>query len=139
MTISGAIRGRSNIYNHIESMIRNAQKSVVIATSSNGFKRKVEFLKPLMKKLNDKGVKIRIAAPILPEMTKKAKEIARFADVKNIKNVNARFVVVDGKEVLFMVNHDKDVHESYDIGIWVNTPFFASALHNMFNATWSKI
>ena len=35
-----------------------------------------------------------------------------------------------------MLMDDKDVHPSYDIGIWVNTPYFASALENMFNVAW---
>jgi len=40
---------------------------------------------------------------------------------------------------MFMMMNDEDVHPSYDIGIWVNTPFFASALENMFDATWKNL
>jgi len=35
-----------------------------------------------------------------------------------------------------MVLDDKEVHPTYDIGIWVNTPFFASALSGLFNLSW---
>jgi sugar-specific transcriptional regulator TrmB len=137
--ISGAIKGRSNVYNHIETMIKNAQTSVVIATSSQGLIRKTENLKYLFKKLNEKGVKIRIAAPI-NEMNKKfVKELDKIAEVKNLKEIDARFVLVDGKELLFMISNDESVHESYDIGIWVKTPFFANALHNLFNKSWPSL
>ena len=38
-----------------------------------------------------------------------------------------------------MVLDDKEVHPTYDIGIWVNTPFFASAMKEMFNMAWSDL
>jgi len=38
-----------------------------------------------------------------------------------------------------MLNDDKDVHENYDIAIWVDTPFFANALEGMFNSNWNKL
>ena len=34
---------------------------------------------------------------------------------------------------------DEDVHPSYDIGIWVNTPFFASALDQLFDLAWASL
>ena len=34
-----------------------------------------------------------------------------------------------------MLTDDK-VHADYDTGIWVNTPFFTSAIETMFNREW---
>ena len=51
----------------------------------------------------------------------------------------ARFCIVDGKELIFMIMDDKEVHPTYDVGIWVNTPFFASALEVMFNTAWKTM
>ncbi|MDD5651443.1 MAG: hypothetical protein PHF86_13685, partial [Candidatus Nanoarchaeia archaeon] len=51
----------------------------------------------------------------------------------------SRFAIVDGKELMFMALNDEEVHPSYDVGIWVNTPYFANALQNMFEATWNKL
>ena len=56
-----------------------------------------------------------------------------------ILSSNARFVVVDGKELIFMVTNDEEVHPTYDIGIWVNTPFFASALEDLFELAWKEM
>jgi hypothetical protein len=50
--------------------------------------------------------------------------------------MKARFCIVDGKDLVFMVLNDSDVHPTYDVGIWVNTPFFASALDNLFDTAW---
>ena len=52
--------------------------------------------------------------------------------------MKARYVIVDGKEIVFMVKDDKDLHQSSDVGIWVSTPFFASAMKNMFDSLWKK-
>ena len=137
--LSGAIRGRHNIYAHLELMIKNAQKSVTIMTTSKGLIRKIDALKSELEKLSKKNVNIRIAAPITPESINAAKDVAKFSNVKNNNKVNARFCIVDGKELLFMVKDDNDVHPTYDLGIWIKTPFFASALEELFNVTWDKM
>lgn len=137
--LSGSLRGRHNLYNHLELTIKNAEKNVTIMTTSQGFIRKVEGLKPVFEKIKKRGVKIRIAAPLSKESKNAIKEISGIAEVRNTNNIKARFCVVDGKEVVFMVLDDKEVHPTYDVGIWVNSPFFASALDNLFNVAWSHM
>jgi len=136
--LSGSIRGRHNIFNHLELMIKNAEKSVTMATTSQGLLRKLEGLKPTFEKLKKKGVKIRIAAPITKEAKLALKEIGDLAEIRH-SNSNSRFCIVDGKELIFMALDDKEVHPTYDVGIWVNTPFFASALETMFDTNWDKM
>ena len=31
-------------------------------------------------------------------------------------------LIVDGKEIIFMILDDDEVHPTYDVGIWVNSP-----------------
>ena len=107
-------------------------------TTSNGLIRKIEGLKPVFEKVKKRGVKIRIAAPITKEATEALKEISTIAEVRHTNN-KARFCVVDGKEIVFMVMDDNEVHPTYDVGIWVNTPFFASSLDNMFEMAWKNM
>jgi hypothetical protein len=104
-------------------------------TTSQGFMRKVEGLKPVFEKLKKKGVKIRIAAPLTKETKGAVQDIQDVAEVKNTDG-KARFCIVDGKELIFMIMDDQEVHPTYDVGIWVNTPFFAGALEGMFNTAW---
>ena len=137
-TIAGSFKGRNNVYDHILNILGNAEKDVVIATTTEGLVRKLEYMKSTFRKLNSKKVKIKIAAPLKTDKSKEAaKELGDVAEVKDI-DVNARFVIVDGKELVFMVNHDKNVHESSEVGIWVNTPFFSQALRTMFDTIWDK-
>ncbi|MBI1972393.1 TrmB family transcriptional regulator [Candidatus Woesearchaeota archaeon] len=137
--LSGAIRGRHNIYTHMETMIKGAQKSVVIVTTSKGLMRKVEALKPELERLKKKGVKIKIAAPVTKENVAAVQDIQKIADVRHAKDVSARFCIVDGKELMFMVLHDDDVHPTYDVGVWVNTPYFASAMEQLFENDWREM
>lgn len=134
--LSGAIRGRHNLYAHLETMIKRAEKSVTIMTTSKGVLRKIEALQPTLARLMKKGVKIKIAAPMTKDIP--MTEMKSYSTMKDVKNVNARFCIVDGKEVMFMVMDDKDVHPTYDLGIWVNAPYFAGALENMFELVWNK-
>jgi len=136
--LSGAIRGRHNIYSHLELMIRNAEKSVTILTTSKGVLRKLESLSKIMEKLSKKGVKIKIAAPSIKNIDPIFKEASNFAEIKEFQDVKSRFCIVDGKELMFMIMDDSEVHPTYDVGIWVNTPYFSQALEGLFNLTWDN-
>ena len=138
--LSGAIRGRHNLYTHLELMIKNAKKNVNIVTTSKGVLRKIEALKYELERLAKKGVKIKIAAPVTKENREVLKGISKIADIRDLGNaMNARFCVIDDKELLFMVLDDQDVHPTYDIGVWINTPYFASAVNQMFDTTWKGL
>ena len=47
--LSGAIRGRENVYSHIESMLSGAKESVIVFTSADGFIRKVNAFRSQFK------------------------------------------------------------------------------------------
>ncbi|MFC1728505.1 TrmB family transcriptional regulator [Nanoarchaeota archaeon] len=136
--LSGSLRGRHNLYNHLETVIKGAEESVSIMTTSQGLVRKVDSLKPIFEKLKKRGVKIRVAAPLTKETQAAVKEISSLAEIKN-SNSKARFCIVDGKELVFMLLDDQEVHPTYDVGIWVNTPFFASALDELFGLAWKDL
>ncbi len=136
--LSGSLRGRHNLYNHLELTIRNAEDSVTIMTTSQGLMRKIEGLKPTFEKIKKRGVKIKIAAPITKETEETVKDIIGVAEVRHTES-RARFTVVDGKEIIFMVTDDSQIHPTYDIGIWVNTPFFANAMKELFEVAWKSM
>ena len=136
--LSGALKGRSNLYNHIETCIKGAEDEVIIHTTERGLIRKLEFLKNVFKKLKQRGVKIRIAAPITEENKEYVEELNGIVEVRH-SDLKSRFVVVDKKEIIFMVLNDEEVHPTYDVGIWVNTPFFANTLSELFNLAWKEM
>ena len=136
--LAGSLKGRHNLYNHIELTMKGAEKTVTIMTTSQGLIRKIDSMKSLFESLKKRGVKIRIAAPLTKETEKAVKDLGSVAELRHT-NSKARFIIVDGKELIFMVMDDADVHPTYDIGIWINTPFFASALEEMFELAWREM
>lgn len=134
-SLSGAIKGRDNMYAHIKAMMERAEKSVIIQTTKDGFLRKAKRYKSTFRKLNERGIRVRIAAPITDDIVNKS-DIKNLVQIKPMNNVNARFVIVDEREMIFAVADDKEVHESYDTAVWVNTPFFTKAMVKMFNNAW---
>jgi len=139
---SGSLKGRHNLYNHLEFLFKSAEKSISCMTTEKEFIRLVETLKPTLESAVKRGVKIRFATEHndnSEEMKLALKDIQGIGEVRQVKGIKARFVIVDGQELMFMIMHDEEVHPSYDVGIWVNTPFFASALEELFNIAWSDL
>ncbi len=137
--LSGSMRGRQNIYNHLDMMIRDAEKTITIVTTAEGLNRKMEALLPSLEKCKKRGVKVRIAAPVDSNNLKIAKDFKKVADVKNMQDIKARFVIIDGNQLMFMLLDDEKFHPNYDIGVWINTEFFASALEQMFELAWKEM
>jgi sugar-specific transcriptional regulator TrmB len=137
--LSGSLRGRQNLYNHLDMMIRDAEKSITLVTTAEGLTRKLEILMPSLEKCKKRGVKIRIAAPIDANNLKVAREFKKVAEVRNLEGMKARFVVIDSNQLMFMLLDDEKFHPNYDIGVWINTEFFAQALEQMFELAWKDL
>jgi len=137
--LSGSIKGRQNLYNHLDMMVRDAEKAVTIVTTEEGLNRKVEALMPSFEKCKKRGVKIRIAAPITKNNIKVAKELRKVAEVRNLENFKARMTIVDGNQMMFMLLDDEKFHPNYDVGVWINTEFFAQALEQFFDLAWQDM
>ena len=136
--ITGAIKGRSNLYSHMEHMIKGATSSIEIMTTEAGFVRKIESFKHLLIKAKDKGVEIKIAAPITDKTKELIKELEGIAIVKHLADVKGRMILVDGKQMTCMLVDDAQVHPTYDSGVWLNTPFFGEALQTLFHKEWDR-
>ena len=136
--MTGCLRGRNNLYNHLDMLIKDSKKSVNIATTDQGFMRKMEGLRPSLERAKKRGVKVRIAAPITKENKKLAESLKGVVEVKHNTTIDSRYVTVDSEHMVFMLLNDKEVHPSYDLGVWVKTPYFATAMDGMFDLAWQK-
>lgn len=134
--LSGSVKGRQNVYNHLDMMIREAEKTITIVTTAPGLNRKFEALLPSLEKAKKRGVKIRIASQIDDNNRDIAKEIANVAELRIMPKMRARFAIVDSEQLLFMVLDDEKVHPNYDVAIWLSTDFFAAAMEQLFEAAW---
>ncbi len=127
--MTGSIRGRANIHNHLIMMVRNAKKSITLATTKEGLARKEAVLGKHLAKAKQLGVTVRITASSggIPHF----KELEKNAQVKSV-SLPSRFCIVDKQEVLFMLMDDSKVHPSYEVGIWVKAEYFAHMLDSVF-------
>jgi len=139
--LSGSLRGRQNVYNHLDMMIRSAEKGITIVTTAEGLNRKFEALMPALERAKKKGIDIKVAASIVPENYKIAKDISKVADVRDTgqSNLKGRFTIIDSNQLLFMLLDDKKVHPNYDVGVWLSSDFFSQVLENMFLKTWDQM
>jgi sugar-specific transcriptional regulator TrmB len=134
--LSGSVKGRQNVYNHLDMMIRDAEQTLTIVTTAPGINRKLEALMPILEKAKKRGVTIRIAAPIDDTNKATAKRLSKVAEVRNCPKMRARFAIVDSNQLLFMILDDEVVHPNYDVAIWLSTDFFAAAMEQLFEAAW---
>jgi len=127
--ISGSIKGKLTIYNHIKELLENAKKEVIICTSTIEINHKSRFFSLIFERLRKANIKIKIA---LSGETKDIKKInSKFKINAKIIEIDTKFFISDSQEVLFMISNDNMPDE--EIAIWLNTPFFASSLSFMFD------
>jgi len=131
MEITGCFRGRDSVYTQLNSMIKNAKKSIVLKTTKDGLARKGDALKITLEKAKDRGINIKIFAP-LDEKNKEHSKKLSFTKLKH-SDTDSRMCIVDGKETLLMLADDKDVHPDYDTAIWVNSEYLSSFLEKTIN------
>lgn len=126
--LSGIIKGRKQIFQKIQEGIINSKKEVLIALSIDEINKE--------KKYFVSGIRKNTGNPIMTLFTSKLaqSELDRqLVDHITTKpaTLKARFVIFDGKDVLFMLMDTNDVHPNYDSAVWVKSPFFAQSMQTM--------
>tara|TARA_Y100000310_G_C20623848_1_gene784783 strand:- start:827 stop:1615 length:789 start_codon:yes stop_codon:yes gene_type:complete len=127
--ISGAIKGKSTIYNHMKEVLENAEKEVIICTTTQEILTKQRFFGAIFERLNKANIQIKIALSGEDRDIKKI-NIKYKLNAKKI-NIDTKFYIADANQVLFFIS--KSAMPDEEIAIWLNTPFFTSALVFLFN------
>jgi sugar-specific transcriptional regulator TrmB len=127
--ISGAIRGKLTIYNHIKELLENAKKEVVICTNAQELQLKSRFFGSVFDRLKKANIRIKIA---LSGNEKELKKINNKFKIKaKLLDIDARFFIADNDQILFIISKGSLPDE--ELAVWLNTPFFTSALAFMFD------
>jgi len=126
--ISGAIKGKSTIYNHIKEILENSKKEVLICTSIDELMTKSRFYSQIFDRLNKANIKIKVA---LSGEDREIKKINTKFKIKAKKvNIDSRFYIADNDQILFIISKGNMPDE--EIAVWLNTPFFTSAISYLF-------
>lgn len=129
--LNGSLKGRQNLYNHIERMLKKAEKHVLISSSPNETILFTLKFKKLFENLKKRKIKVRILTQLNNQTKKYFDEPKQLVELRHTDN-KVRFCIVDNKEIIIMLLGDNEVHPLYDIGIWVNTPL-AEDLRNIYS------
>ena len=121
--ITDSVVGRNNVNRFIKDMLLRAKKSVTIVTNEDGIKNKVKVLRKVKDNLSKKKIKVKFYtnAPTAN------------VDLGNIEVLSTkhdgRFVNIDNEEIFFiMAEKDPEYHS----GVWIKSPYFVSALNELF-------
>jgi len=135
--LSGLVKGRNNIYNCINNMIKNSSKSLTLSASLNDLSNFSQFKSELLK-AKKRGVEIKMIAPKDDSKFLNAvpKELGEF---KSQDKEFSRFIITDDSNMLLLMANDKIIHPKHDIGLWVKSPIFAKSINVMFNHMWDKL
>ncbi len=132
--ISGAIKGKLTIYNHIKELLESAKKDVIICTSTYEIQLKSRFFSSVFERLKRENIKIKM---VLSGSEKDIKKINNKFKIKaKFIDIDARFFIADNDQVLFIISKGNLPDE--EIAVWLNTPFFTSALAFMFDQTFKE-
>ena len=120
--ITDSVVGRSNINRFLKDMLLRAKKHAVIVTNEEGVNHKIKVLRKVKENLAKRKVKVKFYT--------NAKVNSDLGSVEIFETKHdARFVNIDNEEIFFvMAGKDPE----YDSGVWIKSPFFVSALNDLF-------
>ena len=141
--MTGALKGKYSVLQQMDSMFRNASSSINIVTTPAGLNDLFENHVSLLKKLNEKGVKIRIATKVDKSVSDAIKAFSGVAEIRDITSdelpLSGRFYVVDGQQLMMGLSDPELVHSSQDMMFWTRSEHAAkNMVEPLFNLVWKK-
>lgn len=126
--ISAALKGKSNISNHLREIIQNANSEVIICTNAEEIKSKTKLFQQTFEILKKSNIKVKFALSGDEDLIKKIGD--KFGMKIQKITIDAKFFIIDRKEILFYLSKDENKE---DIAIWINSEFFAQAFASLFD------
>jgi HTH-type transcriptional regulator, sugar sensing transcriptional regulator len=143
--LAGALKGRYAVMQQMETMMKNAKKTIKLVTTESGLKELHDNHSNHLKKASESGVKIQIAAPITKNTAEIAKNLSRFASIRNIQdvekieNVGGRLFMIDGEEFIVGLTDDEKTHPTQDVALWTQSSHASTNVFEpMFELVWQN-
>jgi sugar-specific transcriptional regulator TrmB len=125
--LSASLRGKSNISNQIREILQNAEKEILICTDVKDISSKMRLFAQTFARLKDSKIKIKAA---LSGNERVIDDLSNKLGIKFKKiNIDAKFFIIDRKEVLFYVSKNPED----EIAIWIDSEFFAQSFAMLFD------
>ena len=140
--LTGTLRGKFSVMNHLASLIKNANRSVDIFASPEALMEIYRNHLDLLFKAKERGVKIRIATTKIsdPDVLK---TLASLGEVKVVDEkqlpIEGKLAIVDDTHLVLGLTDFKNVHESQLLAVWSRSQYAASKMFKpMFEAIWKS-
>jgi sugar-specific transcriptional regulator TrmB len=131
--LSTSIKGRSNLYLQMRALIEGAEKSICLTSSAYELLSKLKMFKDAFDRIKKRKVDVKV---MIADGDDEAKKLSKKLGVEiKSRPINARFVIADKEELIFTIK-PTNVHEDFDYGVWINSPFFTTSLAYMFEMAW---
>lgn len=122
--------------------VRSAKEGILIMTSSEGL---VEFWKnmPQLNEWTEKGVTVKIMAPIVSENLEAAKQLSKLCTVKHVPPNYLSTTIIDGKH-LFQFKKSTSEKQPLDSSVhsentlYTNNPEYVQKTKTMLNEIWKN-
>ncbi|HMK46764.1 MAG TPA: helix-turn-helix domain-containing protein [Methanocella sp.] len=133
--------GNRNIYRLMDEMFQRCEDQAEIITTSRGIVRFNNYFADATSRLSGKKISMKLIASMTPEINETALNLPRLVKLRRIDTPPPiRFVLIDGKEVLF-VDYPEDhltAETGKETGIWTNQSNIAGMMKTLFNETWKN-
>ncbi len=132
--LSGAIKGKTNIFNHLKEILESAKKEAIICTSTSEINDRSRIFSSLFNNLNKRKISTKIA--LSGEESEIKKINIKFKINAKKLDINSRFFAVDKEQILFLLSQNSKDDE--ELGVWINSEFFVNSLSHLFEKAWGK-
>ncbi len=140
--MSGSLKGRHQIQQHMGTMFQDANESIKIVTSERGLKDLHDNHAEFLKEAGNKGVNVRILAPVTDNNRKEFEEISNAAEVRHLEHreefdvPEGNFAIIDNDALTMSMTHE-EVHQTQDTAFWTRSGHMAdNMMEPVFDMLW---
>jgi len=140
--MTGALKGKYSVFQQLDTMFRDADKHINIATTPEGLNELFTNHLDVLKKAKERGVHIKIATSGTEKSSEAIKALSSVGEVRNIDAkevpISGRFFIVDDKQFIFSLT-DSKTHSTQDMALWSKSEHAAGdVLSPLFKVVWSN-
>jgi len=131
--MSGVIRGRLNLYSQVREMLEDSEKEAILVMPAGELEARNRIFSGMFDRLKRAGVTVKAA------LSGPDAEVKRISEKFRIKaekiDLNSKFFISDRKQILFVITNPAEEEE---IGIWLNSELFSTALAYLLDLAMKK-
>ena len=132
--MTGTLKGRHSINQHLGSLFKKADKEIKIITTEEGLNELYANHYNSLKRLTKKGIKLRIISSANINAVP-AKAFSEIAEMKISAEPLNRAVAIDDKHLVFSLTDGKKVHQTQDVAFWAQSQH---AVQSLFEPVFKK-